>query len=303
MNYKNVYSKIRKNILILLLIFLLIITLGTCIIKFLFGKYINTKIKTIVEENVYNLTTEEEKIQTLSKWFKENIDYARPNDTFFNLLRFSLCKIPPEITFIMKKGRCGEWAMFYLKLLNYTNITGRVVNFVEDHAIVEVLINDTYVPVEPPIGLYSYDYYKNFRNISKAYAIDESGKINDVTIRYADTGFITIKVKKEGMFIPNVKVCVLSKYLMLIDPKNYKTKLSFCNFTNEFGVHIEELGEGIYRIEALRFISPFQCQTSLLDDYILLPNRINEITLEVKEENPFSCFTKFIIENFNKLFF
>lgn len=304
MKDKKVYSKVRKIFLIfliMLLVFLAIQRFGTCIIEFLLGKYIDTKIEGIVQEKLCNLTNEAEKIQALSNWFKSNIDYVQLNDEFFNLLRNSWCRVPPEIAFVMKKGRCGEWASLYLKLLNYANITGRIVNFVEDHAIVEVLINNAWIPVEPSGGISSYDYYKTSRNISKAYAIEENGRIKDVTVNYADTGFLTIKVRKENILIQNAKVCVLSKYLMLADPQQYKEPtLAFCNFTNEFGIHTEQIGKGIYKIEVLRFTSPFECQTALMDNYTLLPNSINEVTLEIKEENFLSCFTKFIVEQLNK---
>ncbi len=307
MKDKKIYSKVRKIFLAFSIILLVVVTIqmfGTCIIRFLCGKYIDTKIKDVVQKELCNLTTESEKIQVLSKWFKDNIDYVQLNDIFFNLLRNSWCGVPPEITFAMKKGRCGEWASLYLKLLKYTNMTGRIVNFVEDHEIVEVLINNTWVPVEPSGGISSYGYYKTSRNISKAYAIEENGRIKDVTVNYADTGFLIIKVRKENMFIQNAKICVLSKYLMIANPQQYKEpKLAFCNFTDEFGIHVEELGKGIYKIEVLKFNSPFECQTVSVDNYTLLPNNINEVTLEVKEENPFSCFIKFIIEQLNKPIF
>jgi hypothetical protein len=307
MKDKKLSSK-KVHLFIFLLTFLSLLLLwmwGTCFIKFLFGGYIDSKIKDIVQEETRNLSTKEEKIQKLSEWFKRSINYAQFNDTFFNFLRspISVCGVPDEVTFLIKKGRCGEWASLYLKLLEYANISGRIVSFVEDHALLEVQINNTWMPVEPPYGITSYESYKSSRNISKAYR-RENDKISDATRSYAETGFLVIKTTKQKVAISSVKTCIFSKYLMLNDPKNYKNpKLVLCNYTNEFGIYVEELGKGVYNIEALKFNSPFECSVASIENYTLFPNRLNEITLELENENPFSCFVKFIREQLNKPLF
>jgi len=303
MKDKKLSSK-KVYLFIFLLSLLLLWMWGTCLIKFLFGGYIDSKIKDIVQEETRNLSTKEEKIQKLSEWFKRNIDYAQFNDTFFDLLRKTqICGVPDEVTFFIKKGRCWEWASLYLKLLNYTNISGRIVRFVEDHTFLEVQTNNTWVPLEPKGGITSYDFYKTSRNVSKAYRI-ESDKLSDATGSYAETGFLVIKTTNQGISVPNVKICIFSKYLMLADSKTYKNpQLVFCNYTNEFGIYVEELGKGIYNIEALKFNSPFECSVESIENYTLFPNRLNEITLELENENPFSCFAKFIWEQLNKPLF
>jgi hypothetical protein len=304
-HYENIKIMKDKNLspkniyLLTFLSILLLWILGKCLIKFLLGGYIDSKIKDIVQEETRNLSTKKEKIQKLSEWFKKNIDYAQFNDTWFNFLRIpiSICGIPNEVTFLIKKGRCEEWASLYLKLLEHANISGRIVSFVEDHALLEVQINNTWMPVEPPYGITSYEFYKSSRNISKAYR-REGDKISDATRSYAETGFLVIKTTRQNIATPNVKTCIFSKYLMLSDPKNYKNpKLVICNYTNDFGIYVEELGEGIYNIEALKFSSPFECSVASAENYILFQNRLNEITLELEKENPLSCLAKFIWGN------
>jgi hypothetical protein len=110
-NNKNINTK--KLILIFLFVLFLIIYLPCLLVTFfkiLFGSYIDSQIRLIVEKETSGASFPEEKIQKLSKWFNDNIQYAEKNDTVFNILRLSICGIPEEITFFLKRGRCGEWA-------------------------------------------------------------------------------------------------------------------------------------------------------------------------------------------------
>jgi len=287
----------RVFIVYLISVFLCIfVVYGGCIFQFLYKNSINVEIKETVLMEVNNLSTSREKTQKLAIWFNEsNIKYVPISDAFFNFFRYPWCLNTPEMTFFTRKGRCGEWSSLFMKMLNYTNITNRAVRFVEDHDIVEVLVDGNWVPVEPSGGISSFDNYKTSKNISKAFVIYDDNKQLDVTINYAETGFLSVRTTERKIISSNSKVCVFSKNLMFSDSKNYKKPfLSYCNYTNEFGIHVENIGKGIYDIEALKIHSPFECSYVKIENYILIPNTVNKIDLELISENPFSCFIKFI---------
>jgi hypothetical protein len=293
-NNKNINTK--KLILIFLFVFFLIISppcLLVTFFKFLFGAHIDSQIKLIVEKETSELSTPEEKIQKLSRWFNENIQYAEKNDTVFNILRLSICGIPEEITFFLKRGRCGEWAYLYLKLLNYSNISGRIISFVEDHAFVEARINNTWVPIEPPFGITSFEYYKSTRNVSKAYA-RENDKFIDVTRNYSYTGILFVRVFDDNnKTVPRANICIFSKYLMLAHPTQYKShKLSVCNVTDEYGTYKEELGKGIYDIWIWKLDFPYRCLFAERNNYIVSFNKTSEISVGLENKNLLFCLYK-----------
>lgn len=296
------YKRVIQIVLSIVLILLLFINVGECIFSFLLGTFFNREIKDLVITQTLHSTNTDEKIQNLSQWFSVNIKYASVNDTLFNIFRlYSFCENRPEITFFIKEGRCGEWATLYSEMLNYSNITNRVVIFVEDHAIVEASINGTLIPVEPPSGISSFEHYKNSENVSKAFSIDANGKKIDLTSYYAQIGFLSVKVDERDHYVPNSKVCVYSKYLMLSTPLTYKThQLAFCANTNDFGIHTEEIGKGIYDVEAYRFSSPFECSYSEVQNYTVIPNNANNMNLNLKKDSIFSCFIKFLTIHLNQ---
>lgn len=261
-------------------IFCLILT----IFRFILGSHIDSQIRVVVESQTSGLSTSQEKIQKLSKWFNENIKYIE-NDILFNLLRLSSCGIPEEITFIIKGGRCEEWAKLYLKLLNYANISGRIVRFIEDHAFLEVMINDSWVPLEPPLGVVSYEYYKLTRNVSKAYIIEKE-KIIELTKSYANTGLLIVSALYNNTPVKHSTICIYSKNLIVIDPYNYKKPILIIrNKTDEQGIFKEELGQGLYDILVFRFNFPFTCFSGIEKNYTLSPNKINEVKLKIERKD------------------
>jgi hypothetical protein len=295
-NNKNINTK--KLILIFLFVFFLIISLPCLLVTFfkiLFGSYIDSQIRLIVEKETSGASFPEEKIQKLSNWFNDNIQYAEKNDTIFNILRFSICGIPEEITFFLKRGRCSEWASLYLKLLNYSNISGRIIIFVEDHAFVEARINNTWIPVEPPFGVMSFEYYKSTRNVSKAYA-KENYRFIDVTRNYSDTGILFVRVLDDNnKTVSRANICIFSKYLMLAHPTQYKThKLSTCNVTDDYSTYKEELGKGIYDIWIWKFDFPYKCLFAEINNYIVSFNKTNEISVTLANKNLLFCLYKIL---------
>jgi hypothetical protein len=174
-------------------------------------------------------------------------------------------------------------------------LSGRSVGFIEDHAFIEARINNTWIPLEPPFGIMSFEYYKSTRNVSKAYA-KENDRFIDVTRNYSDTGILFVKVFDDNnKTVSRANICIFSKYLMLAHPSQYKNhKISICNVTDEYGTYEEELGKGIYDIWAWKFDFPFKCLFAEINNYIVSFNKTNEMFVELEIRNPFFCFYKIL---------
>lgn len=281
--------KLKKATLILILpVILIFVIFGGCIYYAIFKNMIDNEIEKVVEREIKNETNPFIIIEKLENWFRENIDYVNINDTIYTKFeRDFWCYKTPEMTFKIKKGRCGEWAKLYSKMLNYSGIRSRVVCFVEDHCLVEAYVNNSWIPVEPKGGIKSYEYYRTSRNVSKAFAIGE--KI-DLTTKYADIGYLVIKTIYNDEPVPKTKVFIYSKYLMLAYPESYKKPyLTTWNYTNEFGVFTEFLGKGIYRVKVIRHRGLFDCLFAERDNYTITAFKDNHLVLKMEKKGPFKC--------------
>ena len=295
--FKKNYHFLLSFMLTILATVMVILMIGIypCLYFYFYHKSAEIEMQRLINNISAQSKNSREIIKTLSDWFNKTIDYTSLDDLIFNLQRkFSPCISYPEITFITRSGRCEEWALLYHKLLNMSNISSRIVKLVEDHALVEVYIDGEWLPVEPKNGFSNFEFYKKWKNVSKAFVCMRKKKI-DVTPNYAHTGTLFIKTQRDDKVLPFTQICIYSKYLMFADPQHYKIpQLVACNKSNDYGMFTEIVGKGIYKITAKKFLNPFVCYKTEQDNVLILPNRVNKIVLRLRKENPINCFFSFI---------
>lgn len=150
-----------------------------------------------------------------------------------------------------KCGACREYAMLFMRMAEYANLTVRMVhNLGEDHSWDEVLINGTWIVVDPSAGIFnaSPSMYEDKwgKALSYVYAIYPNGQKVDITSRYTKTATLNIKVVDTNKKpLPNIKVYVLSH--------NYFKKRRFTGLTCKTdynGKCTIEFGGGAYTLVA-----------------------------------------------------
>ncbi|NJE00217.1 hypothetical protein E3E26_10590 [Thermococcus sp. LS1] len=150
-----------------------------------------------------------------------------------------------------KCGACREYAMLFMRMAEYANLTVRMVhNLGEDHSWDEVLINGTWIVVDPSAGIFnaSPSIYEDKwgKALSYVYAIYPNGSKVDITSRYTKTATLNINVVDTNKNpLPNIKVYVLShnyfkdgRFTGLICKTDYNGKCTI------------ELGGGAYTLVA-----------------------------------------------------
>lgn len=168
-------------------------------------------------------------------------------------------------TLTSRCGSCEEYALLFREMAKEANLTVRSINRMgEDHNWDEVLINNTWIIVEPPGG--SIGFNRNMsdfdpaRNISCLIAEYPNGTTVDVTSRYTATANITFVVNNtDGDIAKNVIIRMLSNNYQ----KNREANLN-CS-TGSDGKCMISLGDGNYTIVAMtRDFIPLSYQGDIL---------------------------------------
>ena len=161
------------------------------------------------------------------------------NYTFANMLWHERC------------GACREYAMLFMKLAEYSNLTVRMIyDLGEDHSWDEVLLDGQWIVVDPSAGMFNVSplvYEDQWGKVlSYIYAIYPNGSKVDVTSRYTTTAMVNIIViNKHKEPIPGIKVYVISH--------NYFKEGRFAGLvciTNRNGRCTIKLGGGAYTLVA-----------------------------------------------------
>jgi len=237
--------------LVFLKICLIIFILISIVI--LFPSYIKAMVHWKAEENdlelqrltqdlIKNANTDQEKTLSILKWFdrsSENIHncwHLAVNGKmlvsipYLNLLIFSVepyfCfhtfgKDNPSWILTSRCGACEEYSLLFREMASIANLTARrVVCTGENHLWDEILINGTWIVVDPTevdlplssgFNLSTRFFEQKVKNVSHVYAEYQNGTIEDITYRYTNlTNVSFLTLDSSGNFISDVKIRILS---------------------------------------------------------------------------------------------
>jgi len=208
-------------------------------------------------------------VKGIMGWENRNIRtiYQLPHFSFAGMKLYIMPDHPyiyprildPRWIMFFKRGACGEDATLFVEMARVAGIRARTVyNPGEDHAWVEVLIDNSWVHVDPSWGYFDDPGVYERENeggwgkqLSYVYAIDENGEEQDVTNRYTETGRLTVRVERDGKPVRGAKVLVKSRFLMEKGATGYSTsRLAASSETDENGICSFNLGGNNYDIAA-----------------------------------------------------
>jgi hypothetical protein len=209
------------------------------------------------------------------EWKNQNIEtvYTCPHFGFevFPPLSFNLYVMPnypliydrrddPSWIMFFKRGACQESAVLFVEIMRIAGMQARMVyNNGEDHAWAEVMINSSWVHVDPANGyfddpgIYERPDSENGwgKQLSYVYAVDENGEKHDITSRYTGTGTLLVRVEKGGKPAANAEVIVESRSLVDSGAEGYSDpQFATSSTTGDNGECVFVLGGTSYRVVA-----------------------------------------------------
>ncbi len=253
--------------------------------------YIKDKLKEFSNNYTQNIPSTEDKATALLRWEYANYKgvYTYGQLPFIPFIRykgsnFKICQRTdkdndPSWIFFSKCGACGESAMLYAELVSAIGLKSRVIkNPGEDHSWDEVLINNTWIVMDPSWNATNVprSYYGEAKNLSYVF-YEENGRITDITREYTNkTGVLIIKIPEK---YKNPDIKVISHFLSPHRDSEYNCR--WINNTCE-----AQLGINNYTliVTAGKFIRMYDKQeTSVEQDSIkeleFKPNRIYLVPL------------------------
>lgn len=205
-----------------------------------------------------------QKICKIVRWEKETLRsvYQRPHSGSLYIMPncpyiYWRVRKPAWIAFF-KHGACEECALLFVEIARLAGMHTRLVrNPGEDHTWAEVLIDNSWIHVDPSCEYYNdpgvYERSENGwgKQLSYVCAMDENGEEYNVTSRYSGTGRLIVHVEKSGKPVKGARVDIKSRFLVDSGTKGYGSPLlATSSVTDENGNCIFELGGNNYQIIA-----------------------------------------------------
>lgn len=227
------------------------------------------RIEETVQNIIVNETDKVKRVEMVSKWVSENIDWS----TGLCKKRFNDCE-----TLTKRCGACGEKADLFSSMLRFLDIEAySVVTRGEDHTWNHVILDGTAVFIDVSgsravnfnMSLKDFEnVYK--RNLSVVFLQYENGTEIEITERYTKTGTLNIfVVDNEGEPLRDTYIEINSHSLMEMNPPIRKTpeKTTGC-VTDSHGFCNATLGDGTYTIAASKYIlfSEKEGNVTLIDE-------------------------------------
>lgn len=201
-------SHIRRDIKLSVILYLI---LAGVLLIFIFTPYALTQLNsdTIIKDHIrreYNNVHSEDEIAVKAiQWSSKNIKapYDYVEGSFYNKLgifnmngSYIYFFRANDLAWIIKTklGNCGEKGFYFLKIMDYFNITARRVCTVEDHCWGEYLSDEHWISVEPNSGEMVFPEQYKSSNWSKLTGLYANGSTIDLTDRYLTTRRLSINV-------------------------------------------------------------------------------------------------------------
>lgn len=295
------FNKIKElsllNRTILFLCILIIILPIISFIWYIFGNFVydgDKEINNIVENIISNDDDNLTKAIKIAQWEHDNILNTYPDETF--LLQPFFNKPPyiklltqvyrnsknPSWIIYTKYGACGEYANLFIRMANFSSLETRLVTFPgEDHAIVEVQINNSFwIPIDGTLKKENisnpdpYFYEKHWwrGNVSRVFYYDANGNECDITNKYTETGYLIVKIIGDNSSPNDYNIDIISTLKGESTINGHPDK----NLTFKY-----ELGDNEYEIVVRRSVSWSRGIIEYEDIKVesLLPNQSKEIVM------------------------
>lgn len=263
--WKKIFNKSRQTLLMLISV-LLIFSLIFWVYAEIQG---NAGIQRTVREIKANSTDQETLVNNLLKWERDNVGFSYAPLTG----NINIDKIPrliystrPNLIFYNKLGACGEFSSLFMEMAKAAGIQTRIAGTIgEDHQWNEILINKTWVHVDPTLDNASnFDnphFYENKWkwNLSKVYAFYNGEQIDVTETYFEKIGYLNVTVIEKTIPVENIEVIISSQFRMEKDPDSYKAPLQTTQCTTGLnGTCSFYLGEGNYTILVRKGDLPFR---------------------------------------------
>lgn len=292
--WKKIFNKSRQTLLMLISV-LLIFSLIFWVYAEIQG---NAGIQRTVREIKANSTDQETLVNNLLKWERDNVGFSYAPLTG----NINIDKIPrliystrPYLIFYNKLGACGEFSSLFMEMAKAAGIQTRIAGTIgEDHQWNEVLINKTWVHVDPTLDNSSnFDnphFYENKWkwNLSKVYAFYNGEQIDVTETYFEKIGYLNVSVIEKTIPVENIEVIISSQFRMEKDPDFYKAPLQTTQCTTGLnGTCSFYLGEGNYTILVRKGDLPFRLSPYLLEfeqkNITLIANLTKELVFSFPE--------------------
>lgn len=214
------------------------------------------QLQRISTEIVGNSPSDIEILMGIIKWEWNNINPVYDRPAPFPYLRIS----EPGWILTVKYGACEEHAVLFAALAKSAGFESRVIRApAEDHNWAEVLINGTWIHVDPSPGcgyLNDPTIYERIGNgwghkFSYVYYLDSDDVKHDVTEKYTNTGQLIVRIEKDSRHVENATVIVKSRFLMEKKPERYpEPKESLRSQSDSSGTSVFKLGGNNYTVIA-----------------------------------------------------